>query len=194
MKALKNPLARRLFKFIANLLTSSSTDIKKWEIKNIFLRLSGLDISKKGVAIDVGFQCLSGLEENIHIDDHAAIGSNCNFWNFNEIKIGKFSMIAANCTFTNGGHDKDSLVPFSGPLVIGSGCWIGNGARIIGPLTIGENAIIGAGALVIRDVSPGTIVAGVPAKVISERKLPSKVWHFGNTYFCPQTFKKIEDI
>ena len=41
---------------------------------------------------------------------------------------------------------------------------IGSNATIMGGVTIGENAIVGAGAVVTKDVSPGSVVAGVPAK------------------------------
>jgi acetyltransferase-like isoleucine patch superfamily enzyme len=192
----KNGLIRKIFKFMANIRTPLAHNYSKWEIKNSWLRLAGLNISKKDVAIDHGFQCLTGLENNIFIDDYTAIGIGAKFWNFNEIRIGKFCMFAADVTLTNGGHDANTFEPYSGPLIIGNGCWIGNGARIIGPLTVGDNAIIGAGAIVVRDVLPGSIVAGVPAKVIGTRDLPSQVWHLGNTYFSPHTFQiiKNEDV
>lgn len=183
---------RNLFKKIADIRTPVMHDYTKWEKKNYWLRLAGLNISSAGVAIDRNFQCLTGLEENIEIENFAAIGINAKLWNFNAIKIGKYCMIAADVTFTNGGHDRNSFEPNSGPLVIGNGCWIGNGARIVGPITVGDNAIIGAGAVVIRDVPPGSIVAGVPAKIIGMREIPLKVWHLGNDYFCPVTFTKIE--
>ncbi len=187
----KNGWFRKIFKFIANIRTPFAHNYQKYEIKNYWLRLAGLHISNKGVSIDPDFQCLTGLEENIFIDDYSAIGMGAKFWNFNDIRIGKFCMFSTEVTLTNGGHDKNSFEPFSGPLIIGSGCWIGNGARIIGPLTVGDNAIIAAGAVVIKDVPPCSIVGGVPAKVIGMRNLPSRVWHLGNIYFCPKTYKII---
>jgi acetyltransferase-like isoleucine patch superfamily enzyme len=50
------------------------------------------------------------------------------------------------------------------PTVIKKGASIGSGATILANVTIGERAIIGAGAVVTRDVPPGSIVAGNPAK------------------------------
>ncbi len=45
---------------------------------------------------------------------------------------------------------------------------IGSGAVIMGGITIGKGAMIGAGAVVTKDVSPKTIVAGVPARVMKK--------------------------
>ncbi len=47
---------------------------------------------------------------------------------------------------------------------------IGANATILCGITIGENALVGAGAVVTRDVLPGTIVVGNPAKVIRKIK------------------------
>ena len=44
--------------------------------------------------------------------------------------------------------------------------WIGSHATILSGVTIGENAIVAAGAVVTKDVPAGTVVGGLPAKVI----------------------------
>jgi acetyltransferase-like isoleucine patch superfamily enzyme len=44
------------------------------------------------------------------------------------------------------------------------GASIGSGAVILCGVTIGEGALVGAGAVVTRDVAPGEVVAGVPAR------------------------------
>ena len=183
---------KQMCKKIANFLTPSGHDYRRWERKNRLLRLCGVNVSEIGVAIDSNFFCITGLEENIFIDDYAAIGANCKIWNFNEVKIGKFCMFAADVTLTNGGHDVNSYEPRSGPLHIGNGCWLGNGARIVGSLKIGDNVIVAAGAVVVRDVPPGSIVAGIPAKIIGTRSIPEKVWHLGNVYFDPNKFVKLD--
>jgi acetyltransferase-like isoleucine patch superfamily enzyme len=49
--------------------------------------------------------------------------------------------------------------------VVKKGASIGSGATILCNVTVGERAIVGAGAVVTRDVPPGAIVAGNPARV-----------------------------
>jgi UDP-2-acetamido-3-amino-2,3-dideoxy-glucuronate N-acetyltransferase len=51
------------------------------------------------------------------------------------------------------------------PTVVKKGASIGSSATILCGITIGEDAIIGAGSVVTRDVPPGMIAAGNPAKV-----------------------------
>jgi serine O-acetyltransferase len=51
--------------------------------------------------------------------------------------------------------------------VIGDNVYIGPGARLIGGFKVGNNVVIGANAVVIKDVPDNSVVAGVPAKVIS---------------------------
>lgn len=60
-----------------------------------------------------------------------------------------------------GGRSKMHDVP-----VIGHRCVIATGAKILGPIVIGDDAVVGANAVVIDDVQPGTVVGGVPARVL----------------------------
>lgn len=188
----KNGPLRRFTKWLADLITPYTVNVGPWERKNRLLRLAGLNISNEEVLIDSHFFCQSGVEENIYIDSYCAIGSKATFLSFGRIYVGKYCMFAAGVTLLNGSHDPSTFDPYSGDLKIGNGCWIGANATIAGPLTIGDNCIIGSGALVNTSIPAGSIVAGIPAQIIGRRNIPTKVWHFNNTYFDPITFEKVE--
>jgi acyl-[acyl carrier protein]--UDP-N-acetylglucosamine O-acyltransferase len=53
-----------------------------------------------------------------------------------------------------------------GPIDILDNCFIGYGSIIMPRVTIGPNSIVAAGAVVVKDVPPGVVVGGNPAKVI----------------------------
>lgn len=56
------------------------------------------------------------------------------------------------------------------PTIVKRGASIGSGVTILPNVTIGERAIVGAGSMVTRDVPPGAIVAGNPARVLRSVK------------------------
>lgn len=76
--------------------------------------------------------------------------------------IGNRVVIGAGITI--GGKTPHYEVP-----VIEDDVDIGAGARILGPIRVGKGAIIGANAVVVKDVPPGAVVAGVPARLIRMR-------------------------
>jgi UDP-2-acetamido-3-amino-2,3-dideoxy-glucuronate N-acetyltransferase len=51
--------------------------------------------------------------------------------------------------------------------LVGPRASIGSGAVIMCGVTIGEGALVGAGAVVTRDVPPGAVVVGSPARVLA---------------------------
>lgn len=54
------------------------------------------------------------------------------------------------------------------PVVIRDDAWIGAGAILLPGVTVGIRAVVAAGAVVTKDAPDGTIVAGVPARVIRQ--------------------------
>lgn len=86
--------------------------------------------------------------------------------------------IGANCTLFHGATlgRKDDIDAAghrsSGYPVVGDEVWIGAHAIVIGAVTIGRGARVAAGAVVTRDVPPGAIVGGNPARVLRESAVP----------------------
>jgi maltose O-acetyltransferase len=54
-----------------------------------------------------------------------------------------------------------------GRIDIKENCFVGDSTIVLPNVSIGPHSIVGAGSVVTRDVPPGTIAAGNPAKVIS---------------------------
>jgi acetyltransferase-like isoleucine patch superfamily enzyme len=59
------------------------------------------------------------------------------------------------------------------PTLVKRRASIGSGATLLCGITIGENAMIGAGSVVTKDVPPGAVVVGNPARIIKSLPLKS---------------------
>jgi maltose O-acetyltransferase len=54
------------------------------------------------------------------------------------------------------------------PIVIGDNVWLGGGVIVCPGVTIGADTVVGAGSVVTRDLPPGVLAVGSPARVIRE--------------------------
>jgi acetyltransferase-like isoleucine patch superfamily enzyme len=75
--------------------------------------------------------------------------------------------------------DAEALAPYAegrperphigtAPVIIGDNVWIGMGAVILKGVTIGDNSVVAAGAIVTKSVPPNVVVAGNPARIVSQ--------------------------
>jgi acetyltransferase-like isoleucine patch superfamily enzyme len=104
------------------------------------------------------------------------------------IKIGNHVEVTYGARFIthDGGvwvfRENDPEIEVFGPIVVEDNVFIGNYAIILPGVTIGRDSVIGAGAVVTRDVPSGSVVAGVPARVIENteeyaQKVKGKATH-----------------
>lgn len=79
--------------------------------------------------------------------------------------------------------ESNHIVGYKGCCEIFDNVFIGANAIILPNVKIGPNAIIGAGAIVTKDVLPGTIVGGAPARKIGlfDDFIENR-WKYGNEF------------
>lgn len=120
----------------------------------------------------------------VAIGKGTVINYGCLLYTTGGLVIGENVSISAGSWLVTGTHDmNDPLFPDKYlPIMIGNHAWIGARATILAGVTIGEGAVVMAGAVVSRDVPPYAVVGGVPAKVVSQRKLHDLSYEIN---FCP---------
>lgn len=127
------------------------------------------------IEMEPGVHILSGLwldcRGHCKIGCNSVINQNCRLDNRGGLEIGANVSISPEVHIITADHDLSSP-EFAGrerPVRIGDHVFIGSRAIILPGITLGEGCGVAAGSVVVKDVEPGTIVAGVPARVIGRR-------------------------
>ncbi|MCC7125457.1 MAG: acyltransferase [Acidobacteria bacterium] len=120
---------------------------------------------------------LSCKNGDIIIEDHANIGFNCEIFSASRVRVGKSILMAAYTYLVGGDHLYDRVdIPVleqgrtARGIDVGDGVWLGTHVVVTDGSTIGRDAIIGAGAVVVGEVPEFAIAAGIPAKVMRDRR------------------------
>ncbi len=123
---------------------------------------------------------LSCKNGDIVIDDNANVGFNVEVFSAGRVRIGKDVLIAAYTYLVGGDHLFDRVdvpVLYQGRTAQGievdDNVWLGAHVVVSDGSRVGRDAIVGAGAVVRGEIPPFAIAAGVPARVIRDRRTPA---------------------
>lgn len=146
--------------------------------RNICYRLAGIKIGK-GSTLHMWANFFE--PRNISIGNGTIIGDHAFLDGRAKLTIGNNVDIASSVMIYNSEHDLNSE-DFSATLSevkIADFCFIGPRAIILPGVSIGTAAVIAAGAVVSKDVPALTIVGGVPAQKIGNRKNKNPNYRLG---------------
>lgn len=123
---------------------------------------SGRSASKRTPELIVGKNCGIGWQTSISVGSRVVLGDN--------VRISGRAFLAGYpghpldaAARAAGKPDTDDQV---GDIVLEDDVWLGTGVTVNAGVTIGRGTIVSGGSVVTRDLPPGVLAGGVPAKVI----------------------------
>lgn len=109
--------------------------------------------------------------QHIKLGHHVFINHDCSFLDMGGITIEDQVQIGPKVSLITENHplapsQRKNLI--LNEIVIKENAWLGAGATLLPGVTVGKNAVVAAGAVVAKDVADNTVVAGVPARPVSD--------------------------
>jgi acetyltransferase-like isoleucine patch superfamily enzyme len=114
----------------------------------------------------IGDSCVVGGRTTI--EGRARIGTGCRIMSHcyicSRTTIGDYVFVGPNCTFLNDRYPMRREAEAVGPTIESHAC-IGGGVTLGPGVRIGEGSFVAAGCVVHKDVPPGSLAIGVPARI-----------------------------
>ncbi len=141
--------------------------------RNFLLRLFGAKIGKQ---VRIFPSATITYPWNLEIGDYSIISWKVIIYNLGPVKIGEKTLISQFSHICAGDHDyKNPKFTLLMPSIsIGSNVWIGTEAFIGPRVIINDYAVIGARSVVVKNVEPGCVIGGNPARILKKRDLANE--------------------
>jgi len=132
--------------------------------RKIAARFSGFEFATiipptavKGPSVDVGMGSLIApgaiLTARLTIGNHVIVNTGAIV--SHDCEIADYANISPGCMLT-------------GNVSIGSGAFLGSGVTVAPGISIGADSQVGLGSVVTKDIPPGVVAVGVPARIVRE--------------------------
>ena len=149
---------------------------------------SGIHIGQKALRAFCGKLMMKSCGKHVNIEQNAIFSAKTSLGDYSGIginaringtcTIGNYVMMGTDVVIITRNHSFSRIdIPMmhqgfdeERPVVIGNDVWIGDRVIILSGVHVGEGSILAAGSVVTKDVPPYSIVGGVPAKIIKNRK------------------------
>lgn len=124
-----------------------------------------------GVVVRPPFRIEYG--SRVRIGEGTFFNYDCVMLDVAPVTVGARCQVASRVQFLTATHPIDPGPRGEGwessaPIVVGDNVWLGGGAILCPGVSVGDDTVVGAGAVVTRDLPPGVVAAGVPARVLRE--------------------------
>ena len=166
---LRDNLRRVAWMFVRALLFRPS--FHNWYAwRRFLLRLMGAEI---GSGVRVRPTARIEMPWHLQIGADTVVGDEAILYSLGNIRIGRKVIISQYAHLCAGTHDlTDPAFPLlTPPVVVEDGAWVAADAFVGPGVTVGAWAVVGARSTVVKDIPPGQIWAGNPARFIKPRDL-----------------------
>ncbi len=136
-----------------------------WGWRRMLLRIFGARI---GAQVHVYPSARITMPWNLEIGAQAAVGDGAILYALGPITIGPRATVSQYAHLCAGNHDiaRPDRALLTPPIEIGAEAWIAAEAFVGPGVTVGPRAVVGARAVAMKDIAPGHVVVGNPAKTI----------------------------